>query len=933
MFNTRRYQGHFDFRGWSSGIKERVKIWNRRRLYKRRFGREGGLHSRFMPRNIIDLSKTQPSVREGVTVAVQLHLYYADLIRFFVPFLKRIPVEFDLYVSCSGDVKSSAVESVYSSLPKCRKVIARQVLNVGRDVAPLLCEFSDELIKYDLIAHIHGKKSLYNGGATTGWLEYLCEGLFPVDGGVSRIFELLLQDDPCGIVYPLNCHVLPYQANTWLANKGRARNVALKIGLNEFPETYFDYPAGSMFWARSDALKKLLAHGFKYDDFDQELGQTDGTLAHAVERLFGLVAKDAGYRIGVLQDQHSPSWSAWRLDGYFGRSAELGYSAVSSDKVSLVAFDVFDTLLCRPLLDPEMIKDLVAHAVNPGLGRKFLENRVHSENEARKLAGRDVGLFEVYETFKRVSGCSETECQQLRALEEQFEVDSLYPRPDGVALLQAALRAGKSVVLISDMFLSKKIITSALQRYGILGWGELYVSSEVGVRKDSGALYRHVMAERGVSPDQMLMVGDSERSDWQIPTDMGMNTFHFLRAVDTARAKIRFAPVLEAIEAERDKDEHLTLGLVVQGEYSPVFYENHSSESLVDVKPFSVGRGILGPLVASFSEWLVRSNQQKQGVKLFFLAREGQALKMAYDAWVRGVGGDAPTSDYLVLSRRCVNVAAIRDFNDIVKIAKSDFFKNTAALFLMERYGVALDEGRWRQVKSKIGWSADKVFEIKGGDVSEVSNLLQEIQVDIYRQAEAERPPLLNYLSGKGVLDCPDPVLVDVGYSGTIQSSLNRLLGMAIRGQYMATDTGSEGIYPLGKKNAEGYFADNVKRSPSAPFVLRESFLLEKLLSSDDAQVVNYGFDAGGNIFACHKVLSSKELAVRGIRAEVRAGMLSYIDAATDVRRKLKHDFWPSASVANALYEHYVANSSEAELAFAGRLVLDDYYCGRGLVS
>ena len=52
--------------------------------------------------------------------------------------------------------------------------------------------------------------------------------------------------------------------------------------------------AGSMFWFRRAALQHLF-RGPDILAFEDELGQTDGTTAHAYERIFALLAGQAGY--------------------------------------------------------------------------------------------------------------------------------------------------------------------------------------------------------------------------------------------------------------------------------------------------------------------------------------------------------------------------------------------------------------------------------------------------------------------------------------------------------------------------------------------------------------------------------------------------------------------------------------------------------------
>ena len=55
------------------------------------------------------------------------------------------------------------------------------------------------------------------------------------------------------------------------------------------------FPAGNMFWARTDAVRPLFTLHLNQTDFPEEAGQRYGTLAHQIERSWIYVAEKSGY--------------------------------------------------------------------------------------------------------------------------------------------------------------------------------------------------------------------------------------------------------------------------------------------------------------------------------------------------------------------------------------------------------------------------------------------------------------------------------------------------------------------------------------------------------------------------------------------------------------------------------------------------------------
>ncbi|MFK3725682.1 rhamnan synthesis F family protein [Pseudomonas monteilii] len=893
------------------------------------FWKNGGQHLEVADNTLTPLDTIKPLDKVEGRIAIHLHMYYHDLATEFAGYLKNMPFAYDLYVSVKDEEGKAACQAAFANLGRCNAVVIEIVENRGRDIAPMFCTFGESLRGYDFIAHLHSKKSLYNAGATEGWRQYLGGQLLGSPDTIRKVFTLLTSGK--GLVYPQNYHALPYQANTWLANKAMGTAWCARLGIAPVPQGYFDFPAGSMFWARGDALAPLFDAQIALDDFAEEAGQTDGTFAHCLERLLTLSARKQGFQLGIIQDMETPSWSGWRLNQATHRPFELLVEPFDKPTIKCIGFDIFDTLLTRPLIDAESTKRIVAANLPAPLGSLFSEYRVAAEGEARRAKGTDVDLDAIYQAFQQMAQVSDEDVASIRAMEEHTEYQSLSARSGGVELFERAKATGKPVVLLSDMFLPKALITRALNANGIQGWAEFYLSNDIGLRKDSGQLYDHVLQRHHLQPDEMVMVGDNERSDFQIPCDKGIVGLHVLRPTELARGMPRLRRLVETYEHGQDLDAELTLGLLCQRNFSAVTYPHLNPGSLFETTPYTIGYSVVGPMLTSMAQWLI-DQAAKDGVqRLYFLSREGQIMKAVYDIWAQGVD-NAPPSEYLVVSRRTCSVPLIKTMDDIVAIARSDYHPNTAANFLLERFGLELSDDAWNQLRHDVKIGKDTTVEVRDADVTALQPLLLKVADAIYVEAEQERAALMTYLTAQGLLEAHRSAVVDVGYGGTIQNYLCQLTGAKIDGYYLATDVRAKAVAQALDVIVRGCMMENVERNTSAPKMYLRSFELEKLLSSNDAQVVKYASSDGFNVVAQYRELSAAEQDCRAFREDLQNGILQFAKDAVKLRAGLMGSFAPSLEVSSALATEFFSQHSKDELDLLSQVVLDDHYCGRGVV-
>jgi glycosyltransferase involved in cell wall biosynthesis len=231
---------------------------------------------------------------KNLRVAIHGHFHYTESFPDFLRALECNAYPIDLLITTTSELAAQQLLD-FSSDFKRGKISIEVMKNSGRDIGPFLALLKHELIDYDLVAHIHGKRSehtfTYDPELGNRWRNFLWQHLIgPAVPVADILIEHFSRDKRLGMVFPENDFLVG-----WEKNREIAATLATRFNLTSLPE-HIEFPVGTMFWARPSALKDLTSARIREDEFPLEPLPIDGTMLHAMERMLPLIVENADYR-------------------------------------------------------------------------------------------------------------------------------------------------------------------------------------------------------------------------------------------------------------------------------------------------------------------------------------------------------------------------------------------------------------------------------------------------------------------------------------------------------------------------------------------------------------------------------------------------------------------------------------------------------------
>ncbi len=415
------------------------------------------------------------------------------------------------------------------------------------------------------------------------------------------------------------------------------------------------------------------------------------------------------------------------------------------DNCKIVSFDVFDTLVLRNVKSPFSVFDILEKELKReniiSENMLFSLDRKKAQSLAYDLGDEEVTISEIY---KKMGEDYENVLDIIQKKEIDIELKVCQQNSEMKKVYDYCIEQGKMIIITTDMYLPREFFVSLLKKCNYSNYSKLYISSEIKKRKSTSNLFEYILLENEIEANEILHIGDNIKSDVFQARRKGINACHYNNTKEFNLDKTQtYRNLIEINKRSNNKSSYYKFG-----------YESFGSSMF------------------SFLLWLKeRINNNKT---VFFLSREGEYIKRSFEM----LFGKSDKYRYLYLSRKSVRLPQLAEVYSVDNLYDCIELRYNATLkVLFDKCGLERED-YYEQMK-KFGFDEWNVV----SHTSKEKELIEILLPQIRNKGLYQKKKLKAYLEEKGYFD-DDVILVDIGWKGTMQYTLESMFGTSTKGLY-----------------------------------------------------------------------------------------------------------------------------------------------------
>ena len=484
------------------------------------------------------------------------------------------------------------------------------------------------------------------------------------------------------------------------------------------------------------------------------------------------------------------------------------------DKNNIISFDIFDTLILRNIFQPTDIFRILAKFAKDEFDiDDFFQKRVEGEKKARdKVKNSEADFQEIYDEVEKLCGCN---IEKIKQMELQLEMEFSVINPYMMEIWKYASEQKKTIIFISDMYLSSEFKKKLLKKNGYKV-EHLYVSNEYRKNKGSKELYELVGQELNCKKTNWLHIGDNEYSDYKKAKEFGINAYHY-KNVSTYYEGTKELSISESV----------LIGIQNNYLYNGI-QENYWNK---------FGAKNAFPIYFGFAKWLYDLTKEEDN--LFFFFRVGYIIKKIYDMFCK-MDENTIFTNYIYVSRKVLQLPLLGTMPELDKVIRqlTDRTELDGEITLRETlYKVGIrDMDKAEKYMNAFGFlNLDEI--VSPEKLYMAQNLIVKLSGEVRKYFSDKRKLLERYFEQEKV-NCWNKLnVMDVGWKGSSQEVIEKILGKDVIGYYFGTaDTLSRNKFCT----MYGWIFDDWNPTTVASEVYRYINMYELLFSAPHGSTIDY---------------------------------------------------------------------------------------------
>lgn len=615
----------------------------------------------------------------------------------------------------------------------------------------------------------------------------------------------------------------------------------------------------------------------------------------------------------------------------YNKSIKLKYSLNNNhdlkkliDKNEIISFDIFDTVIVRKVLEPSDIFTIVESIYNQRfeeLNFNFQKIRRNAEPQASKIIAEKNGysclnLDEIYNYIQETQHLDNEIIDRLKSVEIEVELKFCIRNEYMYAFYQYCIDNNKKIIFTSDMYLSEDVISQILNKNGYTKYDKLYLSSVIRQSKSKGTLYSYIINDMSCQPSDMLHVGDYFYADIINSMKHGINSFYYQKSSDFALKLDAYKRLRNLYSDKLTIEESIYFAAIV----NKIFTIRNNSE---DIFWYKFGYIYCGIIYFSFARWVTNQAIDSQVEKVFFLARDGYIMNESYK--LLNQGKKLPPSAYMYASRRALNVPTI--YNEIDDHALKFLchpFPNLTVSDFLNRIGI--DAEKHINKITEVGFLNKNQIVKTDTDKNKLVKLFTLLVSEVCTVSATERDAIVTYLEQIDFLDAEKIAIVDIGWQGTIQNALTKLMLLLnkkidIKGYYFGTFDTAKQFVDKGL-SITGYICQFSKPENNFKVIDGCVHIFEFIFSAPHGSVINFTKKENTAKPVCepHDETSAKSKVI----IKFQQGALDFIKDFKETENDFKE---LNITVESALkpISRLLSNPTYRESVYLGNLVHSEY--------